>query len=614
MSKQNLENLAKLVRYYILDSTTEAGSGHPSSSLSAVELMVSLMFGGYFKADLKYPQNHNNDRLIFSKGHASPLLYSLYAAAGVVSEKKLKTLRKFKSSLEGHPTMEFPYTEIPTGSLGQGLSVGTGMAVSAKYLEKTNYKTFVLLGDSEMAEGSVWEAMQLASYYKLNNLVAIVDVNRLGQRGETMYGHNTKTYIEKARSFGWDAMGVDGHSFKEVNKAYTQALQNKDKPTMIVAKTLKGRGVSLLEDKNGWHGKALSKKQFEKAVSQLGNANRNVIGKVAKPKSAKNHLKIKKLKPYASAGLYNIGDLVATRKAYGRALLDLASVYPNLVALDSETSNSTYSEKIKEKYPKRFFETFIAEQNMVGMALGMSKRGAIPFASTFAAFFTRAFDQIRMSQYAQANIKFVGSHCGVSIGEDGASQMGLEELAMFRSLLNFVVLYPGDAISTEKLVSEAANHKGNVYIQTTRVETPVIYKKGEKFKIGGSKMVYKSKKDKITVVGAGITLHEAIKAYQELKKENINIRVIDLYSIKPIDKKTLRKAALDTKAIITVEDHFAQGGLGEAVMSALAEDRVPVFALAVRRMPRSGKPEELLSYEEIDAKAIIKKVKEIIKN
>ncbi len=661
--KNNIPELAKLIRYYSLVSTTQAGSGHPSSSLSAADLMAELFFNGYFKTDLNNHKSPNNDRLIFSKGHASPLFFSLYAAAGKVSETEMLSLRKFGSKLEGHPTMEFPYTEVPTGSLGQGLSVGLGMALNAK-LDKLSYNTFVLLGDSEMAEGSVWEAMEVASHYKLNNLIAILDVNRLGQRGETMLGYNTDVYEARAKAFGWETIVVDGHNLEEIEKAFNfvvgasfsrpssetggqgQPLQS-DKPTMIIAKTIKGKGVSFMEDKDGWHGKALSADELKLALVEIGAVDKSLIGEVAKPKipttpsaygghpslsggeAPQQTSDILRSSPpakeeypaIAGGGGIKFTDYpkdkpVATRKAYGNALANLVDANPNVVVLDAETSNSTYAEFVKKNHPEKFFEMYIAEQNMAGTALGFSARGKIPFVSTFAAFLSRAFDQIRMSALAHANIKFIGSHAGVSIGEDGASQMGLEEIAMFRAVSGSVVLYPSDAVSTEKLVWEAAKHNGNVYIQTTRKETPILYGSDEEFPIGGSKTLKSSDSDVATVIGAGVTLHEALAAYEELKKEGINIRVIDLYSIKPIDVETIKKAAQETRAIITVEDNHHEGGLGEAVLFCLAElakIQAPVHILCVHKEPHSGKPDELLAFEEIDKNAIINKVKEVLK-
>lgn len=607
--KMTVEKLAKLVRYFILVSTTEAGSGHPTSSLSATDLLAALMFGGTFRFDVDLPGHPNNDRLVFSKGHASPLLYSLWAAAGKVSEQELLTLRKFGSPLEGHATVAFPYVDASTGSLGQGLAIGLGMALNAKYVDKLPYRTYVLLGDSEMAEGSQWESIQLAAHYKLGNLIGILDVNRLGQRGETMYGHDIDAYQKRISSFDWETIAVDGHNLDEILDAYRKSLQSSDKPVMIIARTVKGKGVSFVEDKNGWHGKTLDKEQLARALEEFGEIDRTIRGEIPKPED----LKVEKTAPQnAKAPSYPPDKAVATRKAYGNALARIFPQFPDMVVLDAEVSNSTYSEIFQKAYPERFFEMYIAEQNMAGMAVGLQSRGKIPFLSTFAAFLTRAYDQIRMSQYSNANIKFAGSHAGVSIGEDGPSQMGLEDIAMFRAILDSVVLYPSDAVSTEKLVESAANHKGIVYIRTTRKDTPLIYKEDEDFPIGGSKVVRMSEKDAITVVAAGITLHEALGACEELRKEGIFIRVIDLYSIKPLDKETLRKAAHVTHSIITIEDHFAEGGIGEAVRTGMADIDVPVYSLTVQKMPKSGKPDELLDYEGISKNAIIRKVKELI--
>ncbi len=599
----DLLRLANLVRYYILLGTREAGSGHPTSSSSAVELMTVLLFGGYFKADLENPENPNNDRLIFSKGHAAPLLYALYAAAGKVSEEEIKTLRRFGSRLEGHPTLEFPYTEAPTGSLGQGLSVGVGMALNAKHLDNLQYKTFVLLGDSEMAEGSVWEGMALGAHYKLGNLTAILDVNRLGQRGETMHGHDVAAYANKAEAFGWRAIVVeDGHDVEKIKKAYEYITKPFDtaqgKPLFIIAKTQKGKGFPGVENADAWHGKALKGEEYEKAISALGDINKNIRGIIARPEERMSSRYEPKQGEKAT-----YTEPTATRRAYGNALLRLHKTFPEMVVLDAETSNSTYAEIFKKTYPDRFFEMYIAEQNMAGAAIGLSRRGKLPCVSTFAAFFTRAFDQVRMAGYSDANIIFAGSHAGVSIGEDGASQMGLEDIAMFRTVWGSAVLYPSDAVSTEALVEEAAKRKGIVYIRTTRKETPVLYNEGEKFPVGGSKVLRQSPEDKATIVAAGITLHEALAAYEELLKEGIRIRVIDLYSVKPFDEETIEKARRETGKIIAVEDHVPEGGIGEAIGAE---------TLAVRKRPRSGTPEELMQYEEISKEAIVKKIKKII--
>ncbi len=602
----NLEGLARLIRYYSLVSTTEAGSGHPTSSLSAADLMAGLLFGGTFRFDLDDPRHPNNDRLIFSKGHASPLFYAVWAAAGKVTEKELLTLRKFGSPLEGHPTPAFRYTEAATGSLGQGLSIGAGMALNARYLDKLPYRTYVLLGDSEMAEGSVWEAMEIAAYYKLGNLVGILDVNRLGQRGETMYGHDLSIYKRKVAAFGWEPIVIDGHHLPQIVTAFEQASQMGDRPYMIIAKTLKGKGVSFIEDKNGWHGRALKKDELDRALPELGPVDRGLRGKIGPPQGAKP-ARVRSV--MAVPVSYTTEKPVATRHAYGTALARLYRQYPDMVVLDGEVSNSTYAEIFKKAYPERFFEMFIAEQNMVSAALGLSIRSKVPFVSTFAAFMTRAADQVRMSQYSNANVKFCGSHAGVSIGEDGSSQMGLEDIALFRAVLGSVVFYPSDAVATEKLVEEMAKHQGICYLRTTRMETPILYRNDEAFWIGGSKVLRSSTKDTATIVAAGITLHEALKAYEELKKEGILVRVIDLYSVKPVDVATLRQAAEDTGFVITVEDHYAEGGIADAVRTALSKHPVPVHSLAVRAMPKSGKPAELLDYEGINAKAIIETVK-----
>jgi transketolase len=607
--KGRLDRIAKLIRYYVLASTTQAGSGHPTSSLSATDLMTGLLFGGLFRFSLDLPDHPNNDRIIFSKGHASPLFYAMWAAAGKVTFDEMMTLRKFGSRLEGHPTMAFPYTEASTGSLGQGLSIGVGMALNARYLDKLPYRTYVLLGDSEMVEGSQWEAIQIAAHYKLDNLLGIIDVNRLGQRGETMYGHDLEAYAKRIAPFGWETIAIDGHDFGQILDAYEKALMVKDKPVMIIARTIKGKGVSFIENRNGWHGKALDREQFEQAMVELDPVDTSLIGEVPPPENLKPAVGSRQTPKDPD---YPPGKAVSTRRAYGNALARAYDLCPGVVALDGEVSNSTYAEIFGAAHPDRFFEMYIGEQNMVGCAAGLAARGKIPFVSTFAAFFARAFDQIRMSEYSQSNIKFAGSHAGVSIGQDGPSQMGLEDIAMFRTLLSAVVLYPCDAFSTERLVEKAAEHKGIVYIRTTRMDTPILYNAGDEFPIGGSKVLRKSDQDRITVVAAGVTLFETLAAYDAFREEGIFIRVIDLYSIKPIDEPALRQAAQATKAIITVEDHFAEGGLGEAVQSALAGRPTPVYILAVRKTPASGAPGELLDYEEISLKAIIKKVKELL--
>ena len=606
---EKLVRIAKLIRYYCLIATTHAGSGHPTSALSAADLMTGLFFGGIFRYDVDHPEHPNNDRIIFSKGHASPLFYSLWAAAGQLTEEEMLTYRQFGSPLEGHPTPAFRYVDAATGSLGQGLSIGVGMALNAKYLDKLPYRTYVLLGDSEMAEGSQWEAIQIAAHYKLDNLVAILDVNRLGQRGETMYGHDLQAYEKRIQAFDWNTIVIDGHSFSEIMPAYRRIIEMNARPAMIIARTIKGKGVSFVEDRNGFHGKALDQNDLQRALQELGEIDKSVKGEIANPEDKKPQSTA--AEPAAKIN-YSGEDSVPTRTAYGNSLRRIYPAFPAMVSLDGEVSNSTRAAFFKEAYPQRFFEMYIAEQNMAGVALGLSCRGKIPFVSSFAAFLSRAFDQIRMSQYSDANIKIVGSHAGVSIGQDGPSQMGLEDLAAFRTILNGVVLYPSDAVSTENLVEAAAEHRGIVYIRTTRMGTPIIYDQNEKFPIGGCKVLKKSEQDAATVIGAGVTVHEALEAYEILKKDGISIRVIDLYSVKPVDGATLKRAAAETGRLITVEDHYPEGGIADAVREALATAGFAVYALAVRKKPKSGKPDELLSFEEIDHTAIVKKVKEII--
>ncbi|MDP2789806.1 MAG: transketolase [bacterium] len=607
MTEKQQAQLALSIRRWILQMTTAAGTGHATSSLSATDLMAALFFGGFFRADVHKPQNPNNDRIIFSKGHAAPLLYALYAAAGVIPERELLMLRKFSSRLEGHPIpSSFPYAEAATGSLGQGLSVGLGMALAAR-IDKLPYRTFVLLGDSELAEGQIWEAAQLASHYKLNNLITIADINRLGQRGATMLGWNVQAYAKRFAAFGWRTFIVDGHNLDAIAAIYRRALTSSNRPTIILAKTVKGKGVSFLENKNGWHGKALTKVQLAQALAELGEVQR-VRGFLAKPLTRKPATQPTR---YPAKPLhYTRGTLVATRAAYGSALARIAPAYPELIVLDAETSNSTMADTFSKAQPKRFYEMFIAEQNMVSTALGLARRGKIPFASTFAAFLTRAHDQIRMAALSDAHIVLGGSHAGVSIGQDGASQMGVEDIAMFRSTFSSTILYPSDAVSTEKLVEQAAKAKGIVYIRTTRGKTPVLYNNTESFPIGGSKTLAESRKDKATIIAAGITVHEAAKAYNELLKRKINVRVIDLYSIKPIDRVAILRAARQTKHLIVVEDHVAEGGVADAVREVIGTS-AKVTSLAVRKIPRSGKPEQLLAYEGIDAKAIVRAVKQL---
>lgn len=611
----HLEDLAKLLRFYSLDMTTRAGSGHQTSSLSAADLMTVLFFDK-FRFDLKNPKNPQNDRLIFSKGHASPLLYSLYRVAGVISDKELLNYRQLGSKLEGHPAPVFPYVEVATGSLGQGLSVGVGMALSAKYLDKTDNKIYVLLGDGEMAEGSVWEAVEIASYYKLNNLVGILDVNRLGQSQETMLGYQVETYAKRIGSFGWETVVINGHDFEEINRAFDGIKANSGQPTMIIAKTVKGKGISFLEDKNGWHGKALSWEDFERAKKELGPMDLGLVGEVKKPKpfdkaQGKLAQAIREPRVKLKEIPYQIGEKIATRKAFGQALAELVKQNPNLIVLDADVKNSTFTELVEKDH---FFELFIAEQDTVGVAAGLSARGKIPVVSTFACFFTRALDQIRMNAISGLNIKYVGSHAGVSIGQDGPSQMGMEDLAMFRAVHSCVVLYPADGVAAAKLTEEMLNYKGPTYLRLARPDTPVIYEVKENFSIGASKTLISSKKDKITIAAAGITVFEALAAQKELVKVGVNVRVIDCYCVKPIDEETLRLAAKETGGkIITVEDHWFEGGLGDAVLNVFASNgEVKIYKMAVCQMPHSGSTSDNIKAAGINAVSIVKKVKEIL--
>lgn len=604
MNTNQLQLLARQIRADIIRSTTAAGSGHLTSSLSAVELITGLLFGGTFRADLKKPDYPNNDRLIFSKGHAAPLLYSAYATAGALPRAKLGLLRRFGSPLEGHPMPKFRYTEAPTGSLGQGLGIGVGEAVAAK-ISRLTYRTYVLLGDSEMAEGSIWEALEIAAYHQLDNLVAILDLNGLGQSGPTMLGHDAPAMAKRVSSFGWEVITVDGHDLTKVTEAYAKAMKVRGKPMMIIGKTVKGKGVRLIEGQEGWHGHVLDKNLAAQAIKDLGPIDERLQGMVARPEKRQPFLATKKP---AKAMKYKLGDMVAPRMALGQALVRLAPAYPKLVVLDGEVKNSTGAERFEKKYPKRFIEGFIAEQNLVSMTGGLAARGLLPVFATFAAFLTRAFDQLRMNQYAGTHQVFVGTHPGVHIGLDGASQMGLQDIAMFRTLEHSTVLYPADAVAAEALLEKTFKGSGINYLRVTRADLPVLYASTQRFVIGGSHTLRSSQHDQATIIAAGITVHEALKAADILAKKKIAVRVIDLYSIKPIDVATLKLAARQTRWLVVVEDHYPEGGISEAVRSALGKDAGCVTSFAVRKTPHSGTPEELLAYEGLDAVAIVKAV------
>jgi transketolase len=603
---ETLKGVANQLRIHSIAATTAAGSGHPTSCCSAADIVATLFFG-HMRYQAANPHYYNNDRFILSKGHAAPLLYAAWAEAGLFPTQDLLNLRKFGNDLEGHPTPRLSFADVATGSLGQGLGVGVGMALAAR-LDKLDYMTYVLLGDGEIAEGAVWEAASLAGIYKLKNLVAIVDVNRLGQSQATPFEHDLSVYKRRFEAFGWRTEEIDGHDIEEIQEVLAAAGLG-DQPLVVLAKTFKGAGVSFIQDKDAWHGKPLSKDEAVRAIAELKPSAKSAAGL---PIAAPSELPapVNAVPAAYPAINYSLGDLAATREAYGNALVRIGSVDERIVALDGDTKNSTYSDKFLKKYPERFTECFIAEQNLVSVATGFGTRGKVPFASTFAAFFARAFDQIRVAGISMANLKLVGSHVGVSIGEDGPSQMGLEDIALMRAVTGSVVLYPSDAVCAEKLVDTMAAYKGICFLRTSRPKTPVIYGNDETFPIGGAKVLRQGPNDKVTVVAAGITLFEALKAADALKAEGIGITVIDAYSIKPLGKDVILAAARKTgDRVITVEDHYPEGGLGDAVAGELSSEGIRVQKLAVFELPRSGKPEELVAHYKIDFAAIVAKVK-----
>jgi transketolase len=599
--------LAQQLRVDSIRASAVPRSGHPTSSMSAAELMAVLV-SKYLRYDFDRPDAPGNDHLIFSKGHASPLLYSIYKACGALSDDELLTFRSIGSRLEGHPTPLLPWVDVATGSLGQGLPIGVGVALAGR-LEQSPARVWVLCGDSEMAEGSMWEAFEHAAFYELDSLIAILDVNRLGQRGETMHGWDLSSYRRRAEAFGWAAIEVDGHDVEAVDRAYEEALSTRVRPTLIVARTIKGKGVKAVENEEGWHGKPLD--DPEAAIAELGGE-RSIVVDVQKPES----FQPQRFEPAAlDLPSYDVGDHVATRKAYGDALVALGKADGAIVGLDGEVSNSTFADEFAKEFPERYFEMYIAEQQLLAAAVGLQVRGWKPFASTFAAFLTRAYDFVRMAAISRANIKLCGSHAGVSIGEDGPSQMALEDIAALRAVHGSTVLYPCDGNQTAKLVAAMVDLEGISFLRTTRGATPVIYDADEEFAIGGSKVVRSSDEDDVTIIGAGITLHEALKAADALAEEGVNARVIDLYSVKPIDTTTLHAAAMATEGrIVTVEDHWPEGGIGEAVLAAFADadERPRVSMVAVRDLPSSGKPMELLAAAGIDAEHIVQAVRELV--
>ncbi len=604
---ESIAELAAQLRVDSIRSSTSAGSGHPTSSMSAADL-IAVLAARHLRYDWNDPHAVANDHLVFSKGHASPLLYSLFKAAGVVSDEELMTgYRRFGQRLEGHPTPVLPWVDVAIGSLGQGLPDGVGIALSGKYLEHIPFRVWVLCGDSELAEGSIWEAIDKASCYKLSNLVVMADINRLGQRGPTDLGWDVDAYKQRFEAFGARALVIDGHDLSAIDGAFAEAENmSGDRPTVIVAKTIKGRGFSEVENKEGWHGKPLPPDMAERAIKELGGE-QHLIVRGPLPEKASDHSSASDTPLAATADLprYDMGDSVPTRKAYGDALVALGTTDPRVVVLDAEVSNSTHADEFKDAFPDRYFEMFISEQQMVAAATGLSVRGHTTFASTFAAFFTRAFDFVRMGAISGVELRLSGSHCGVEIGADGPSQMGLEDLAMMRTVHGSTVLYPSDAPSTAALVAAMARNPGISYIRTTRGAYPVIYEAQEAFAIGGSKVLRSSESDDVTLVGAGITLHECVKAAELLGGEGIQARVIDCYSVKPIDAATVSEAAAATSGrIVVAEDHHPEGGLGSAVTDCLLSNgrtSLHIAHLAVRGMPGSGTAAELIAWAGIDA-------------
>jgi transketolase len=606
-----LMNVATRLRIESVRATSEAGSGHPTTCCSAADIVAALFFGE-MRHDPLDPENPDNDRFVMSKGHAAPLLYAAWAEAGYLRREDLLTLRRLDSDLEGHPTPRLPFVDVGTGSLGQGLSVGVGIALNARRI-KSDHRTFVLLGDGEIAEGSVWEAAQMAAQCSLDSLCGITDVNALGQSAPTQWQHDMEAYSVRWRAFGWHVIVLDGHDVAALLDGFEEARRVKGRPTMILAKTVKGKGISFIQGLNGWHGKPLKKgDELERALAEL---NAQLVTE-EEPVPAPRRPPVVQRPPASNAKLgtppYKLGGSVATREAYGEAIARLGALDDRIVALDADVKNSTFSEKFEKAHPDRFYQAFIAEQAMMGAAMGLASRGAIPFPSTFAAFLTRAADFIRMAAISNLNIKMAGSHAGVSIGEDGPSQMALEDLAMMRAQPNMTVLYPCDAVSTERLIERAAYHPGPVYVRTSRPKTPVIYGADEVFEVGGLKVLRQSPADHATVVGGGVTVFQALMAYDELRAQGVNIRVLDLYSLQPVDAVTLIRCARDTGGrMITVEDHYAAGGIGDAVASAVAPAGFSVRRLAVTEIPRSGGPDELLDRYGISAGHIVAAVGEL---
>lgn len=613
LTDRDLQFLTELGRQLRVDSircSTQAGSGHPTSSMSAADL-IAVLIARHLQYDWERPEEPNNDHLIYSKGHASPLCYSMFKAVGAITGEELMTFRKFGSRLQGHPTPVLPWVDVATGSLGQGLPIGVGVAMAGKCLDKLPYRVWVLCGDSELAEGSIWEGLDKAGYYGLSNFTAIFDVNRLGQRGPTEHEWQLEVYRRRVEAFGCRAIEVDGHDIPAIDRAFTEARSETQRPTVVIARTIKGSGVPEIENKDGWHGKALPPDMAERAIAALGGV-RHLTVETARPEPGEPAIKPEQ-RP-VKVPTYEVGEKVATRKAYGDALLALGAL-PHVVAMDGEVSNSTHSDEFAKAFPERFFEIYIAEQQLVATAVGMSVRGYVPFASTFAAFFSRAYDFIRMAAISQADIRLAGSHAGVEIGQDGPSQMAMEDLAMMRAIHTSTVFYPSDATSAAALTAIMAETGGITFMRTTRGAYPVIYPAGEAFEVGGSKVLRQSDRDQVTLIGAGVTLHNCLAAAEELAGRGIQARVVDLYSVKPVDDATLRQAVADTAGrLVIAEDHAPEGGLGGAVLEALADavGELRVRHLAVWDMPGSGSPSELMEAAGISASRIAGVARELV--
>ncbi|MFJ8074499.1 transketolase [Streptomyces sp. NPDC096176] len=607
MQDEQLAELAQQLRVDAVRAADAAGSGHPTSSMSAAELGAVLL-ARHLRYDFSRPEHPGNDRLVLSKGHASPLLYALYRAAGAIDDEELLTFRQHGSRLEGHPTPRLPWVDVATGSLGQGLPVGVGMALAGKRLDQIPYRVWVLSGDSEMAEGSVWEAVEHAAFERLDNLTLIIDVNRLGQRGPTRFGWDLDAYARRLQAFGWHTVEIDGHDVRAVDDALSEAAATVGRPTAVIARTEKGRGVSAVQDQEGKHGKPLPDAQ--EAIEELGGVRTTTVEVQPPPQARVLHARTAGL----TLPVYEVGDEVATRTAYGQALVALGSARTDVVALDAEVGDSTRTEYFAKEHPGRHFQCYIAEQQLVAAAVGMSARGYVPFAATFAAFLTRAHDFVRMAAVSRASINLVGSHAGVAIGQDGPSQMGLEDLAMFRSVPGSTVLYPCDAHQTARLVAAMADLPNVSYLRTSRADMPVLYGPDEDFPVGGSKVLRSSHRDRVCVVAAGVTVHESLAAAALLEREGISVRVVDLYSVKPVDSGTLQSAADDTGCLLTVEDHRPEGGIGDAVAEAFSDGQpMPrLVRLGVRNVPASAKPEEQLHASGIDAESIAAAVRLLV--